>query len=84
MKAVQIYTTSYCAYCRRAKQLLSERQVPFEEIDCEGDEEKRRWLVEVTGQMTVPQIFIGGASIGGYSELSALDRSGKLKQMLDG
>ena len=37
MKPVQIYTTGYCAYCRRAKQLLTERQVPFEEIDCEGE-----------------------------------------------
>ena len=49
-----------------------------EEIDVSGDHARRAWLVEATGQRTVPQIFIGGESIGGYDELAALDRSGEL------
>ena len=81
-KAVKIYTTSYCGYCRMAKQLLRDREVAFEEIDVTNDDAKRDWLVETTGRYTVPQIFIGEESIGGYTELSALDRSGRLVTLL--
>ncbi|MFO0722407.1 MAG: glutaredoxin 3 [Myxococcota bacterium] len=84
MKPVSIYTTGYCAYCRRAKQLLEQRSIPYEEIDVEGDDEKRAWLVQATGQHTVPQIFIGEESIGGYTDLAALDRTGVLKEKLEG
>ena len=83
-KAVKIYTTSYCGYCRMAKQLLRDRNVAFEEIDVGGDDAKREWLVEATGRYTVPQIFIGEESIGGYDELAALDRSGRLASRLEG
>lgn len=69
MEKVTIYTTDYCGYCRLAKELLRERQIPFEEIDVTHDDEKRKWLVEHTGQRTVPQIFFGNESVGGYTEL---------------
>jgi len=72
---VRIYTTSYCTYCRRAKDLLRERAIPFEELDVTDDEEARRWLVSATGRRTVPQIFIGEEPIGGYEELRALDEA---------
>ena len=82
MKQVKVYTTSYCGYCHRAKRLLEARGVPFEEVDVEGDDAQRAWLVNTTGQRTVPQIFFGEESIGGYRELSNLDRAGQLKGRL--
>lgn len=83
MSDVTIYTTRICPYCVAAKRLLGARRIAYEEIDVTGDHAKRAWLVEVTGgRKTVPQIFIRGASIGGYDELSALDRSGQLATML--
>jgi glutaredoxin 3 len=78
LRAVTIYTTDYCAYCIRAKHLLTKRDIAFREIDVTEDDEKRAWLVETTGRRTVPQIFIGEEPIGGYTELAALDRSGEL------
>jgi glutaredoxin 3 len=62
--------------------LLDRKGVPFQEIDVTGDWDKRAWLVEATGQRTVPQIFINGVSIGGYDELSALERAGRLDGLL--
>jgi glutaredoxin 3 len=82
MATVQVYSTSYCGYCVRAKQLLTARGIPFDDIDVTGDDDKRAWLVERTGRRTVPQIFIGDESIGGYVELAALDRSGELPKKL--
>lgn len=79
---IRIYTTSYCGYCHRAKRLLTERGLAFEEIDVTSDTAKREWLVEATGQYTVPQIFIGGQPVGGYDELSNLDRSGALAKLV--
>ncbi len=81
---VRIYTTAWCGYCRAAKALLEGRGAVFQEIDCSDDAEVRRWLVEQTGQRTVPQIFLAGVAIGGYAELVALDRSGELAQILVG
>jgi len=78
MTHVDIYTTRVCGYCVAAKRLLAARQIPYEEIDVSRDDAKRAWLVEATGLRTVPQIFIGGESIGGYDELAALDQSGQL------
>jgi glutaredoxin 3 len=84
MADVRIYTTTYCGYCRAAKSLLEKRGAPFQEIDCTEDDQTRRWLVETTGQRTVPQIFIGEVPVGGFNELSALDRAGKLAPILAG
>ncbi|MEE2644196.1 MAG: glutaredoxin [Myxococcota bacterium] len=79
---VKIYTLSTCGYCWMAKRLLQSYAQPFEELDVRGQPDLRRWLAEVSGQRTVPQIFIDGESIGGYRELSALDRSGRLRELL--
>jgi len=78
MSDVTIYTTTFCGYCVAAKRLLSKRGIPYAEINVSGDDEARAWLVQVTGQRTVPQIFIKGESVGGYEELTALDRAGEL------
>ncbi|MGZ3406504.1 MAG: glutaredoxin domain-containing protein, partial [Polyangia bacterium] len=56
MPEIRIYTTDYCGYCHAAKSLLSSRGVAFEEIDCSQDPATRKWLIEQTGQRTVPQI----------------------------
>jgi glutaredoxin 3 len=79
-----MYSTRYCAFCLLAKRLLDQRGVPYREIDVSGDLERRAWLREATGQRTVPQIFIGDRSIGGYQELYGLARSGKLDALLSG
>jgi len=83
MKAVRIYTTTYCGYCRMAKTLLGQRGIPYEEISVDDDADKRDWLVEVTGRKTVPQIFIGDEAIGGYADLARLDKSGALVTKLE-
>jgi glutaredoxin 3 len=80
MTEILIYTTTYCPYCHAAKSLFKSKGLPFKEINVEGDDAKRAWLVQTTGQRTVPQIFIDGKSIGGFHELMALEQSGKLVQ----
>lgn len=82
MATVVIYTTAFCSYCVRAKALLSRKGVEFQEIDVSRNREKRRWLADVTGQETVPQIFINGVSVGGCDDIHDLDRQGKLDPML--
>jgi glutaredoxin 3 len=82
MKPVRVYSTMVCPYCVRAKMLLKDRKIPYEEIDVTGDHDKRMWLVQATGRRTVPQIFIGEESIGGVDELRALDLSGELSKKL--
>jgi glutaredoxin 3 len=79
---VTVYTTRLCGYCVAAKRLLSSRGIAYDEIDVTGDGAKRAWLVGETGRKTVPQVFIAGALVGGYAELAALDRSGRLAQMV--
>jgi glutaredoxin 3 len=83
MKPVTVYTTRMCAYCLMAKRLLAKKGAAFEEIDVSGDWAARDALVEKAGgRMTVPQIWIGDTHVGGYDELSALDRAGKLDALL--
>jgi len=85
MAQIDIYTTRYCGYCTSAKALLSRKGVAFSEIDVTGDHEGRNRMVErANGRMTVPQIFIGQTHVGGYDELYALERAGKLDPLLRG
>lgn len=79
---VKIYTRPLCGYCVMAKRLLQSRSISYEEVNTQGLPEVRSWLVEVTRQRTVPQIFIRGVSIGGYTELNALDRAGELTKLV--
>jgi glutaredoxin 3 len=67
-----------------AKRLLTQKGVTFQEIDVAFDDEKRRWLAETTGQRTVPQVFIGGKPYGGFTDIAALDKQGKLDPLLQG
>ena len=79
---VKVYSTNYCPYCTRAKQLLTKRGIPFDEVDVTTDDATRAWLVQTTGRRTVPQIFINGEPIGGYDDLHELDRTGELQRRL--
>lgn len=81
---VKIYTRRWCGYCTAAETLLKQKGVAYEHIDATGDAELRKWLVEATGRTTVPQIFIDGKPIGGYDDMRALDRAGKLDALLAG
>jgi glutaredoxin 3 len=84
MTRILLYTTQFCGYCRATKQLLRGKGLEFEEIDVGFDAEKRIEMIErATGLRTVPQIFIHGRHVGGYEELSALDREGKLEAWLE-
>lgn len=79
---VEVYSTNYCPYCRAAEQLLNSKGVDYQAYDVTHDRNKRDWLVQTTGRTTVPQIFIDGESIGGFTDMQALDRQGKLNTML--
>jgi glutaredoxin 3 len=80
---VEIYTTSYCPFCIRAKSLLKNKGIAFSEIDVSDDDGMREKMIELSGgRRTVPEIFINGKIVGGYEELSALDAAGELDAML--
>jgi len=79
---VIIYTTAYCGYCIRAKQLLAKKSIDFREVNVEGRQELRSWLQKRTGQRTVPQVFINGRALGGFTELAALEQKGQLDPLL--
>ena len=81
---IKIYTTTYCSYCRAAKQLLKERKLPFSEVDCTNDAATRERLVNETGRRTVPQIYLDGVPVGGFDDLNALDRKGDLAKIAAG
>jgi glutaredoxin 3 len=80
--SVTIYTTAYCGFCTRAKRLLGQKNVKFTEIDVEERPDLRTWLLKASGQRTVPQVFINGKSVGGFSDISALDARGELDRLL--
>jgi len=78
MARIELYTTPSCPFCVRAKRLLQERGIAYEEFDVAEDVELREAVIARSGRRTVPQIFIDGRSIGGYEELAELDASGEL------
>lgn len=75
---IEIYTTQTCPYCARAKALLQKEGLSYSEIDVSTDADKASEMVERSGQRTVPQIFIDGKSIGGFTELVKLNGAGEL------
>lgn len=85
MAKVEIYTKDWCGYCARAKRLLAERGADVVDIPVDmGGEKKAEMIQRAGGRTTVPQIFIDGAHIGGCDDLLALERSGKLTDLLAG
>ena len=82
MVPVKVYTWSNCPFCVRAKNLLKQKGVPFEEIDLDGKDDELNALRARTNFKTVPQIFVGETFVGGFTDLAALDGSGELDRIL--
>jgi glutaredoxin 3 len=82
--AITLYVTGWCPYCQRAKQLLTQKSLVFNEINVDDDAEFRREMMARSGQRTVPQIFIGDKHVGGCDDLFALDCSGELDRLIQG
>lgn len=82
MSSITVYTTNACPFCVRAKALLDARGLAYEEINLGRDPETRAELAQKTGMMTFPQILIDEQLVGGFDELSAADRSGRLKELV--
>ena len=83
MKQVEMYTTPFCGYCHAAKRLLNTKGVAFTEFDVSTNHADRQEMMRrANGRYKVPQIFIGQEHIGGFDELAALDRAGKLDPLL--
>lgn len=82
MATIKVYTSPSCGYCSAAKQLLTSRGYEFEEIDLWSNPQLMQEIMRKSGQRTVPQIFIGEHSVGGYQELRAAASSGELEALI--
>jgi glutaredoxin 3 len=77
-----MYATAFCPFCVRARKLLKRKGVEFEEIRVDQDRQQMRAMIQRSQRTSVPQIFINDRHIGGYDDMAALDRSGKLDPLL--
>lgn len=84
MQTVRLYSTRFCPYCVMAKRLLDSKGVAYEEIRVDEDLSRRDEMMRLSGRRTVPQIFVGQTHVGGFDDLSALDRAGGLDALLAG
>ena len=83
MHKISMYSTAVCPFCQRAEMLLKARGVAeIEKIRIDLEPARRDEMIEKTGRRTVPQIYIGEVHVGGYDDLAALDRAGKLEPLL--
>ena len=81
---VTLYTSDWCPYCQRAKSLLTQKKVIFNEINVEDDVKVREEMIARSNRNTVPQVFIGDKHVGGCDDLFELDRSGELDRLIQG
>ncbi|MEM1110715.1 MAG: glutaredoxin 3 [Pseudomonadota bacterium] len=81
---VKIYSTRFCPYCVRAKQLLDSKKVAYTDIDVDQSQALRQEMMTLSGRRTVPQIWIGEQHVGGYDDLALLERRGFLDRLLSG
>ncbi len=81
---VTLYTSDWCPYCRRAKDLLTQKNVMFNEINVDDEPKFREEMIARSGRRTVPQIFIGAKHVGGCDDLVELDRGGGLDRLIQG
>lgn len=84
MQRTEIYFKDWCPYSRRALKLLDEKGVDYEAIDVTNDLERELEMRERAGRTSVPQIFVGALHLGGYDDIAALDKQGKLDPVLGG
>ena len=82
MKPVTVYTTEHCPFCSSAKTLLAKRKIEYTEVNLARDPDGRAELSDRTGMITFPQIVIDGETLGGFQELLAADRAGRLPELL--
>ncbi len=82
MPRVLIYTSAWCPYCIRAKQLLDRKGVAYQEISVDGQPDVRTEMARKAGRTSVPQIWIGSTHVGGCDDLHALERAGRLDALL--
>ncbi|WP_426664694.1 glutaredoxin 3 [Rhodanobacter aciditrophus] len=83
MSKIEVYSTAVCPYCVAAKNLLKAKGLTWEDIRVDADPVQRdAMLARSGGRRTVPQIFINGQHVGGYDDLVAADRSGRLAELL--
>ncbi|GAB3488118.1 glutaredoxin 3 [Marinomonas epiphytica] len=82
MASVTIYSSDYCPFCIRAKQLLNSKSVAFNEIVVDGKPQLREEMKQKSGRHTVPQIWIGDLHVGGCDDLFALEHAAKLDNLL--
>jgi glutaredoxin 3 len=83
MAGMTVYTTDPCSFCTRAKALLDQRGVPYDEVNLSRDPAGRARLVELTGMMSFPQVVAGDEVIGGFMELVRADRTGRLRELAE-
>ena len=83
MKKITIYTTNVCPYCVRAKALFDRKSLKYEEVNVEDQQERDKMIEKAGGRRTVPQIFIGSVHVGGCDDLYALEKDGKLDEILN-
>jgi glutaredoxin 3 len=79
---VKMYATRFCPYCMRARSLLSQKGVPFEDISIDADPALRVQMMAESGRHTVPQIWVGDTHVGGFDELWMLEQRGELDSLL--
>lgn len=79
---IVVYTTPICPYCVQAKQLLARKGAAFREVDVSRDPALRAEVMQRSGRRTVPQIWIGEYHVGGFDDLYALERAGRLDALL--
>ena len=85
MAKIRMYCTAVCPYCQSAEALLKSKGVTdMEKIRVDLDPAQRAEMMQKTGRRTVPQIYIGETHVGGYDDMAALDRAGKLDALLQG
>ena len=82
MPTIEVYASAFCPYCRWARALLDSKGVEYQVMDVDRDPQLRQTMRERSQRHTVPQIFINGQHIGGFDDLSALDRAGELDPLL--
>ena len=82
MNPVTMYTTDHCGLCLGAKRLLDKRGIEYREVNLSRDPDGRTQLQRLTGMFTFPQIVIGERPVGGFNELLAADREGRLNELL--
>lgn len=84
MNRVEIYTTAICPYCVAAKQFLKQRGLAFDEVRVDTEPTRRAEMLERSaGRRTVPQIFVNGTHVGGFDDLVAAERSGRLRELTE-